>query len=61
MRVIIEEAVEMIETEVKSYKTSTRVSVPKRWAHKKVKIILIDPKKIRVWENQRTFGSRRQE
>lgn len=41
MKLVIEEAVEMIETEVKSYKTSTRVSVPKRWAHKKVKIILI--------------------
>ncbi len=45
MKVIIEEAVEMIETEVKSYDTSTRISVPKRWAHKRVKVILIRTRK----------------
>ena len=41
MKIVIEEAVAIIETEVKSYKTSTRVSVPKKWANRKVKIILI--------------------
>ena len=41
MRIIIEKAIEIIETDVKSYKTSTRVSVPKKWANRKVKIILI--------------------
>ncbi|MBU1204134.1 MAG: DUF2080 family transposase-associated protein [Nanoarchaeota archaeon] len=47
MKIIIEEAIEMIETEVKSYKTSTRISVPKRWAHKRVKVILINSRRIR--------------
>lgn len=41
MKIIIEEAEEIIETYVKSYTTSTRVSVPKKWANKRVKIILI--------------------
>lgn len=41
MKITIEDAEAIIETEVKSYKTSTRVSVPKKWANRKVKIILI--------------------
>lgn len=41
MKIIVEEAVEMIERTVKSYPTSTRVSVPKGWANKRIKIILI--------------------
>ena len=44
MKIIIEDAEAIIETEVKSYKTSTRVSVPKKWANRKVKIILIKEK-----------------
>ena len=41
MKIVIEEAIEMIEREVKSYPTCTRVSVPKSWANRKIKIILI--------------------
>ena len=41
MKIVIEEAIEMIERQVKSYSTSTRVSVPRSWANKKIKIILI--------------------
>tara|TARA_Y100000034_G_scaffold107240_1_gene136611 strand:+ start:829 stop:960 length:132 start_codon:yes stop_codon:yes gene_type:complete len=41
MKIVIEEVIEMIEKEVKSYGTSTRISVPKRWANKRVKLILI--------------------
>ena len=41
MKIVIEEAVEMIERQVKSYSTSTRVSVPRSWANKKIKIILV--------------------
>ena len=41
MRIIIEEAEELLEREVKSYETGTRISVPKRWAHRRVKIILV--------------------
>jgi len=41
MKIIVEEAVEMIERTVKSYPTCTRVSVPKTWANKRIKIILI--------------------
>jgi len=41
MKIIIEKAEAIIETEVKSYKTSTRISVPKKWANRKVKIILV--------------------
>ena len=41
MKIVIEEVVEMIERQVKSYPTSTRVSVPKSWANRKIKIILI--------------------
>ena len=44
MKITIEDAEAIIETEVKSYKTSTRVSVPKKWANRKVKIILIKGK-----------------
>ncbi|MBS3117481.1 DUF2080 family transposase-associated protein [Candidatus Woesearchaeota archaeon] len=41
MRIIIEDVEEMIEAVVHSYPTSTRVSVPKKWANKRVKIILV--------------------
>tara|TARA_Y100000310_G_scaffold299982_1_gene335293 strand:- start:213 stop:344 length:132 start_codon:yes stop_codon:yes gene_type:complete len=41
MKIVIEEVAEMIERKVKSYSTSTRVSVPKSWANRKIKIILI--------------------
>jgi len=41
MKITIEDAEAIIESEVKSYKTSTRVSVPKKWANRKIKIILI--------------------
>ena len=41
MKIVIDEAIEMIERKVQSYSTSTRVSVPKSWANKKIKIILI--------------------
>lgn len=41
MRIVIEEVEEMIERDVKSYKTSTRVSVPKKWANRKIKVILL--------------------
>jgi len=41
MKITIEDVEAIIETEVKSYLTSTRVSVPKKWANRKVKIILI--------------------
>ncbi len=41
MKIVIEEAIEMIERQVKSYQTCTRVSVPKSWANRKIKIILI--------------------
>lgn len=43
MKVIIEsyEFIEVIEREVKGYSTSTRVSVPKSWSGKKVRIILV--------------------
>jgi len=41
MKIVIDEAEEMIERVVKSYTTSTRVSVPKTWANKRIKIILI--------------------
>ena len=41
MKITIKDAEAIIESEVKSYNTSTRVSVPKKWANRKVKIILI--------------------
>jgi putative transposon-encoded protein len=41
MKITIENVEAIIESEVKSYTTSTRVSVPKKWANRKVKIILI--------------------
>ena len=41
MKITIENVEAIIETEVKSYQTSTRVSVPKKWAKRKVKIVLI--------------------
>lgn len=41
MKIVVEEAIEIIERTVKSYSTSTRVSVPKYWANRKIKIILI--------------------
>ena len=41
MKITIENEEAIIETEVKSYTTSTRVSVPKKWAKRKVKIVLI--------------------
>jgi putative transposon-encoded protein len=41
MKIVIDEAIEMIERQVKSYSTCTRVSVPKSWANKRIKIILI--------------------
>jgi putative transposon-encoded protein len=41
MKIVIEEAIEMIERQVKSYSTSTRISVPKKWANRKIKVILI--------------------
>jgi len=41
MKIVVEEAIEIIERIVKSYPTSTRVSVPKTWANKRIKIILI--------------------
>ncbi|MCD4666404.1 DUF2080 family transposase-associated protein [archaeon] len=41
MKIIIEKAEAIVETKVRSYRTSTRVSVPKKWANKKVKIVLV--------------------
>jgi len=43
MKVIIEshEFIEVIEREVKGYSSCTRVSVPRAWTGKRVKIILI--------------------
>ena len=41
MKITIENVEAIIETEVKSYNTSTRISVPKKWAKRKVKIVLI--------------------
>jgi len=41
MKLIIEEAEEMLERVVKCYKTSTRISVPKTWANRRIKIILV--------------------
>ena len=41
MKITIENVEAIIETDVKSYTTSTRVSVPKKWAKRKVKIVLI--------------------
>lgn len=41
MKITIENVEAIVETEVKSYTTSTRVSVPKKWAKRKVKIVLI--------------------
>jgi len=41
MRITIEEAEELIERKVCSYSTSTRVSVPRKWANRRIKIILI--------------------
>ena len=41
MKIVIEEAIEMIERRVKSYPTSTRISVPKKWANRRIKVILI--------------------
>ena len=41
MKITIENVEAILETEVKSYQTSTRISVPKKWANRKVKIILL--------------------
>lgn len=41
MKITIEDVEAIIETEVKSYPSSTRISVPKKWANRKVKVILI--------------------
>ena len=41
MKVEIDEVEEIIEKKVDSFKTSTRISVPKKYAGRKVKIIIL--------------------
>ncbi len=41
MKVEIDEVEEIIEKRVDSFKTSTRISVPKKYAGRKIKIIIL--------------------
>ena len=41
MKVEIEDVEEIIEKKVDSFKTSTRISVPKKYAGRKIKIIIL--------------------
>ena len=49
MKVEIEDVDEIIEKEVDSFRTSTRISLPKKYSGRKVKIVILkedaDPKK----------------
>lgn len=45
MKVEIENVDEIIEKKVDSFKTSTRISVPKKYAGRKIKIIILEGKK----------------
>ena len=41
MKVEVEDVEEVIEKKVDSYKTSTRIAIPKKYANRKVKIIVL--------------------
>ena len=43
MRVEIEGVEEIIDGKVDSYSTSTRITIPKKYADRKVKIIILTP------------------
>ena len=45
MKVEIDEVEEIIEKKVDSFKTSTRISVPKKYAGRRIKIIILEDKK----------------
>ena len=42
MKIEIDDVDEIIEKNVDSFKTSTRISVPKRYAGRKVKIVILE-------------------
>lgn len=42
MKIEIDDVEEIIEKKVDSFKTSTRISVPKRYAGRKVKIVILE-------------------
>ncbi len=44
MKVEIDDVEEIIDKEVDSFKTSTRISLPKKYAGKKIKIIILKDK-----------------
>ncbi|MBS3136093.1 DUF2080 family transposase-associated protein [Candidatus Woesearchaeota archaeon] len=41
MKVVIDNVEEIIDGKIESYSTSTRISIPKKYARKKVKIIIL--------------------
>ena len=41
MRVEIDDVEEVVDGKVDSYKTSTRITIPKKYANRKVKIIIM--------------------
>ena len=45
MKIELDNVEEVIEKEVDSYKTSTRIIIPKKYAGRKVKIIILEKKK----------------
>ena len=45
MKIELNDVEEVIEKEVDSYKTSTRIVIPKKYAGRKVKIIIFEKKK----------------
>jgi putative transposon-encoded protein len=45
MKVEIDNVEEIIEKRVDSFKTSTRISVPKRYAGRKIKILILEEDK----------------
>jgi len=45
MKVEIDNVEEIIEKKVDSFKTSTRISVPKKYANRRIKIIILEEEK----------------
>ena len=45
MRVEIEDVEEVVDGKVDSYKTSTRITIPKKYANRRVKIIILKEEK----------------
>jgi len=48
LKVEVDNVEEVLEAKVESYTTSTRVSIPKKYAHRKVKVLILGEEKKSV-------------